>query len=112
LDAWAITNDLAASTWFMAATAIDARICEVLVMPRHIVTNAELTKMINDRFRDGKELDGDCREVEVGGVQLYAAPDATGCNWDVSIYNGPAACQGVFSTVIKGFRRQYNLADD
>ena len=27
-------------------------------MPRQLATNAELTKMINDRLREGKELDG------------------------------------------------------
>jgi hypothetical protein len=111
-DAGLIPDDLAAVAWCILVTPIDAGICEVRLMSRQVVTDAELTQMINDRFRSCKELDGDCRDVKIGGVQLHAAPDATGCNWDASIYNGPEACKDVFRTVIEEFRCQYNLAED
>lgn len=81
-------------------------------MPRKIATNAELTKMINDRFREGRDLDGDCREVRINGVQLYREPDETGCNWNASFYNGPDPCRGVFRIVIDEFRGLYNLSED
>ncbi len=81
-------------------------------MPRQVATNAELTRMINDRFREGKELDGDCREVKIGGVMPYAEPDESGCNWDVYTYSGPLRCSDVFRIVIEEFRLQYNLQDD
>ena len=81
-------------------------------MPRQLASNEELTRMINDRFREGKELDGDCREVKIGGVMPYAEPDEFGCNWDVYTYNGPLGCSDVFRLVKEEFRKQYNLQYD
>ena len=81
-------------------------------MPRQLATNTELTKMINDRFLEGKELDGDCREVKIDSVMPYAEPDESECNWDVYTYSGPLACTDVFRLVKEEFRKQYNLQDD
>ncbi len=81
-------------------------------MSRQLASNEELTRMINDRFRKGKELGGDCREVKIGGVVPYAEPDESGCNWDVYTYNGPLGCSDVFRLVKEEFRKQYNLQDD
>ncbi len=81
-------------------------------MPRQLATNAELTRMINDRFREGKELDGNCREVKIVSVMPYAEPDESGCNWDVYTYSGPLGCSDVFRLVKEEFRKQYNLQDD
>ena len=81
-------------------------------MSRQIVSNADLTVMINHRFKESDELDGDCREVKISGVQLYAGTDETGCNWDISIYNGPEPCMGIFRKVIEEFRQRYNLPDE
>ncbi len=64
-------------------------------MSRQLASNAELTKMINDRLKEGKELDGDCRDVTVSGVQRYAEPDETGCNWNVYGHRGPPECTGL-----------------
>lgn len=81
-------------------------------MSRKLATNAELKTMINERFREGNELDGDCRDVKISGVQLYPEPDETGCNWNVWTYNGSDVCKDVFRTVIEEFRREYSLADN
>ncbi len=80
-------------------------------MPRQLATNTELTKMINDRFRERKELDGDCREVTVSAVQPCAEPNESGCNWDVYTYRGPLVCSDVFRLVIEEFRKQYDLME-
>ena len=58
-------------------------------MSRQLASNAEITKMINDRLKEGKELDGDCRDVRVSSVHRYAEPDETGCNWTVYGHRGP-----------------------
>ncbi len=81
-------------------------------MSRQIVSNADLTALINHRFKEGDELDGDCREVNISGVQLYPEQDKTGCNWNVSGYNGPGPCLAVFRKVIEEFRQRYNLLDE
>ena len=81
-------------------------------MSRQFASNAEITKMINDRFSEGKELDGDCREVKIGGVIPYAEPDESGCNWTVYTYSGPPGCSDIFRLVKEEFRKQYNLQDD
>ena len=81
-------------------------------MPRQLLSNVDLTLHINHRFKESDELDGDCREVRISGVQLYASTDETGCNWDVSIYNGSEACGGVFRKVIEEFRQRYNLKEE
>ncbi len=81
-------------------------------MSRQLASNEELTRMINDRFREGKELDGDCREVKIDSVMPYAEPDESGCNWDVYTYSGPLGCSDVFRLVKEEFREQYNLQDD
>lgn len=81
-------------------------------MSRQIASNEELTKMINDRLSEGKELDGDCREVMVSGVQRYAEPDETGCNWNVNFHRGPPECEGVVRSIVEALRKQYSLQDD
>ncbi len=80
-------------------------------MSRQLATNAELTRMINDRLRAGRELDGDCRDVTVSGV-LRHPPDESGCNWNWSVYNGPPQCYEVVLAIVSDLRRQYNLSDD
>ncbi len=82
-------------------------------MSRQLASSEKLAKMINDRLKEGKELDGDCRDVTVSGVQRwYAEPDESRCNWDVYSYSGPPACSDVFSLVIEEFRKEFNLQDD
>ena len=81
-------------------------------MSRTLVTNADLTKMINNRFREGKELDGDCPEVKISGAHLYPKAEETKCNWDMYIYDGPPECGEVFHAVIEEFRLQYNLSEE
>jgi len=81
-------------------------------MSRELASNAEITKMINDRLSEGKELDGDCRKVTVSGVQRYREPDETGCNWNVNFHRGPPECEGVVRSIVEVLRKQYNLQDD
>ncbi len=81
-------------------------------MPRQLATNAELTKMINDRLSERNELGGDCRDVRVSGVHRYPEPDETGCNWTVYGHHGPLECQEVRELIVDELRRQYNLADE
>jgi len=78
---------------------------------RQLASNAEITKIINDRFSEGKELDGACREVRVSGVQRHP-PDESGCNWNWSVYNGPPECYELVLAIVSDLRRQYNLNDD
>ena len=66
-------------------------------MPRELASNEEITKMINDRLSESNELDGDCRDVRVGGVQRYAEPDETGCNWHVYTHQGPLERQSLMN---------------
>ena len=80
-------------------------------MTRHLASNAEITELINDRLKEGKELDGDCRDVEVGGVQRHP-PDRTGCNWDVYRHRGPPECEDVVRSIVEELRAQYYLKDD
>ncbi len=68
-------------------------------MSRQLASNAELTRMIQDRISEGKELDGDCRDVKVESVYWHK-PDETGCNWDPGFLNGPEACSGVGISLI------------
>ena len=81
-------------------------------MTRKLASNAEIKKLINDRLKEGMELDGDCREVEVGGVTPYRDPDETGCNWDVYSHRGPPQCEEVVRLIVEKLRAQYNLKDD
>ena len=78
---------------------------------RQLASHAEITKMINDRLGEGNELDGDCREVRVSGVQRHP-PDESGCNWNWGVYNGPPECYEVVFAIVSDLRRQYNLSDD
>ncbi len=81
-------------------------------MSRQLVSNAEITALINDQLKKGKEFDGDCRDVEVSGVTRYRERDETGCNWNVHFYRGPVACAKVFRSIVDELRAQYNLKDD
>jgi hypothetical protein len=81
-------------------------------MSRQLASNKELTKMINYRIKKGKELDGNCRDVTVSGVQRYAEPDEAGCNWHVYFQRGPQECKEVVRSIVEEFRLQYNLQDD
>jgi len=81
-------------------------------MSRQLASNEELTRMINDRLKEGKELDGDCREVRVSRVQRYAELDETGCNWNVWGHHGPSSCTEVRKSIVDALREQYNLKDD
>ncbi len=81
------------------------------LMSRQLATNAELTKIINDWLREGRERNGDCRDVTVSGV-LRHPPDESGCNWNWSVYNGPPECYEVVFAIVSDLRRQYDLSDD
>jgi len=47
-------------------------------LSRQLASNAKLTRMIQDRISEGKELDGDCRDVKVESVNWHES-DETGC---------------------------------
>jgi hypothetical protein len=79
-------------------------------MSRQLASKAEITKMINGRLSEGKELDGACRDVRVSGVRRHP-PDESGCNWNWGVYNGPAECYEVVFAIVSDLRRQYNLND-
>ncbi len=63
-------------------------------MSRQLASNAELTRMIQDRISEGKELDGDCLDVNVESVYWHK-PDESGCNWNLGFYNGPQHAAGL-----------------
>ncbi len=47
-------------------------------MSRQLASDAEITKMINDRLSEENELDGDCRDVRVESLYWHEpAPGAT-----------------------------------
>ena len=81
-------------------------------MTKRLASNAEITRLINDRLKEGKELDGNCRDVEVSAVTPYRETDETRCNWNVDFYRGPVACAKVFRSIVDELRGQYNLKDD
>ena len=81
-------------------------------MSRQLASNIEITELINNRFNEGKELDGDCRNVRVSGVTRYDEPDDSGCNWTVWTYNGGLGCMGVFKSIVGEIQGKYNLHDD
>jgi hypothetical protein len=81
-------------------------------MSRQLATDVEITELINNRFKEGKELDGDCRGLRVSGVTRYDEPDESGCNWTVWTYNGGLGCMGVFKSVVGEIQAKYNLQDD
>ena len=81
-------------------------------MTRRLASNAEITRLINDRLKKGKELDGNCRDVEVSAVTPCRETDETGCNWNVEFYRGPVVCAKVFRSIVDELRAQYNLKDD
>lgn len=68
-------------------------------MSRQTVKEAELVIMINHRFSVSDEVDGDCREVKIHGVQRYPEPGPDGCNWDIQVFNGPGVCGPVFRSI-------------
>jgi len=81
-------------------------------MSRKLASNIEITELINNRFKEGIELDGDCRDVRVSGVTRYDEPDESGCNWTVRTYNGGLGCMGVFKSIVGEIQGKYNLPDD
>ncbi len=81
-------------------------------MTRHLASNAEITKLINGLLKEGKELGGDYRDVEVSGITRYGEPDEAGCNWDVYYHPGPQERKEVVCSIIEELRAQYNLKDD
>lgn len=78
-------------------------------MTRKVVSQAELVDMVNRRFREGDDLDGDCRDVEISGVYRLAEPDDSDCNWSPAMYHGSPECGAVFESVMAEFQREYNL---
>ncbi len=80
-------------------------------MSRQLATKVEITKMIQDRIREGKELDGDCRNVTITSVYWHEE-DESGCNWDLGYSSGPDSCRYVIRAITDEFRQLYNLNDD
>jgi len=81
-------------------------------MSRQIMKESELVLEINYRFANGGDLDGDCRDIKINGVQRYPVTEESDCNWNVMVFNDPGGCQGVFRAVIDEFRSRYNLPPD
>lgn len=79
-------------------------------MSRQLASNAQITKMIQDRIGEGKEIDGDCRDVKVEYVYWHE-PDEIGCNWDLGFPRGPESCRSIVNAIVSDPRRRYNLRD-
>ena len=81
-------------------------------MSRQHISEKELVDLINNRFREGDDLDGDCRNVEFSGFYRLVEPDELGCNWSPRSYSDPGGCEAVVATVIADFQKRYNLSDE
>ena len=69
-------------------------------MSRQLATEVEITKMIHDRIREGRELDGDCRNVTITSVYRHEE-DESGCNWE------PMACKVGPLDIDKGCSKRF-----
>ena len=78
-------------------------------MHREAVPESELVILINHAFSECGELDGDCDEIRIAGVQRYPADPENDCNWNICVFNGPKACAPIFRKIVDEFRSKYNL---
>lgn len=78
-------------------------------MPRTLASASEIRRLIQARLYASDALDGACRECHANQVQARA-PDASGCNWDLHSYNGPAQCAEVVATIVAELQSTHNLA--
>ena len=78
-------------------------------MYRQTVTEAELIALVNHAFSECGDLDGDCNEIRISGVQRYPADPEKDCNWDIQVFNGPVVCSHTFRRIIDEYRSKYNL---
>lgn len=57
-------------------------------------------------------------DVQDDGEQIFArevewhAPDASGCNWDMSGYRGPTGYGLEVRVLVNALRREYRLSED
>lgn len=79
-------------------------------MTKKIMTEEELTRMIQERVSSSKELDGDCKEVIVNSVYWHEL-DENGSNWDVHSLRNGSGCEEVVNTIVEDFKKKYNLED-
>ena len=78
-------------------------------MSRVNVPESELIVLINHAFSECDELDGDCNEIRISGVQRYPVDPEKECNWDIQVFSGPDVCKPIFRRIIEEFRSKYNL---
>ena len=76
---------------------------------RRTITVKELTAEMQKRIESSNELGGDCRECKVPGIYRLRKPDATGCNWAPSAYQGAPDCAGVIALIVREFQELYNV---
>lgn len=81
-------------------------------MTRQLISNAEITKLINARLKEEMELSDDCRDVDTGIHRLLELNE-TDCNWCLTDWNRcPQAYKEVLNSIVKELQAQYNLKGD
>lgn len=80
-------------------------------MSRKLVSQEELTSIINSALKSSAFADGDCRKCHVSGFYRLIEPEADGCNWELPNYSGPKEYADTVVAVVAPFRSLYNLKD-
>ena len=79
-------------------------------MSRRILAAEEINQMIREEMRKHE----DCAKVSLRSVYWHA-PDITGCNWDVNMWEGDVtdalACKERIIAAVKALRTRFNVPE-
>ncbi|MGZ8230878.1 MAG: hypothetical protein ACXWUS_14670 [Burkholderiales bacterium] len=76
-----------------------------------IKTAAALKHLIQLKLDALDEVQDDDEQIYAREVEWHA-PDASGCNWDMTGYRGPAGYGLEVRVLVNALRREYRLAED
>ena len=76
-----------------------------------IKTAAALKHLIQLRLDALDEVRDDEEQIYAREVEWHA-PDASGCNWDMTGYRGPVGYGLEVRVLVNSLRREYRLAED
>ena len=78
-------------------------------MTRETKTADELRQMVQERMDQRTTIDSD--SVVVEAVYQHES-DETGCNWNITGFQGDRSWYQTFTKILYAVRKEYNLATD
>lgn len=82
------------------------------MMKREMISRDNLVELINREFAQSGALNGDCREMRIGGVFLRQEADEAGCNWVGPNYGKvPPGCESEYARIIEKFQSEFNIEE-